>query len=498
MNQVAETHQDNDQMQGAGTTAALAKFGAETQFGDIPSLVTHQAKRLILDTLGCVVAAHPYEAAQIVEEVFESLGGPPEARSIPSGALISAPNAAYINGELANLLDLDDNLLNHTHFANTSVTAPLAIAESIGASGKSLIQAVVGAYEISSRLTLAQPNIIEWDGDWPDITEKYAQTHGMGFSVFGSVAGCANLMGATTSQMEHAFGIAGYGAPVPAASKATAAYSLSMKKYASYGQIGWTSTIAARLAIRGMTADTTVLDGPRGFWMMTGARDFDWEIAAGDLGSKWWILDTSFKFHPICTWNRQPIRAMQNILDENEIDPLDVESIEVRVHHTAASHGAWTLSKPESHLETQFSHTWAMAMTVMKVPGPLWQQPQTLDDPLAQSLASRTTVTSEPLATVAYYEQTGPDAIGVKRVRRSPATVLVHTRTGSLQSTVEYADGDPFSPETAATDAQLRDKFLEFGELAVPRAQLEDAADMLDELDAVDDVREITRLLCLQ
>jgi hypothetical protein len=61
----------------------------------------------------------------------------------------------------------------------------------------------------------------------------------------------------------------------------------------------------------------------------------------------------------------------------------------------------------------------------------------------------------------------------------------------------EYADGDPFSPETTATDEQLRNKFVTFGELCVDRGRLEQAVDQLFALEKVDDLAPLIELMCV-
>src|ERR1700678_2475919 len=94
-----------DETEGAGTTSTLASFAAELRYEDLPDHVRHQAKRIIIDTLACIIGAHPYPAATIVESVALSIGGTAEARVVPAGFRTSAPMAAFVNSELANLLD---------------------------------------------------------------------------------------------------------------------------------------------------------------------------------------------------------------------------------------------------------------------------------------------------------------------------------------------------------------------------------------------------------
>jgi 2-methylcitrate dehydratase PrpD len=187
---------------------------------------------------------------------------------------------------------------------------------------------------------------------------------------------------------------------------------------------------------------------------------------------------------------------------DHSIDPSLVEDVEVLVHSSAAGHPGWLLQDPPDYLGTQMSHPWCIAMTLLGIPVPRWQQPDTIADPRARDLASRVRVGIEPTAQRVYYDQLSTHVAGgpygVRRVRRMPGTVIMRMKDGQeYRATSEYGAGDPFTPETRATDDQLREKFLSFGELAVPREKLERACDALFTLEGVDDVNSLVDLLCV-
>ena len=54
---------------------------------------------------------------------------------VVSGERLSSTGAAYVNAQLANVLDADETLLNVSHFASTIVFPAIAIAEVRGSSG---------------------------------------------------------------------------------------------------------------------------------------------------------------------------------------------------------------------------------------------------------------------------------------------------------------------------------------------------------------------------
>src|SRR5262249_43498083 len=141
----------------ASGTQSLADFAAGLSYEVLPNDVVHQVKRILIDTLACVIGADDYTAPRIVDQVFGALGGTPEARQIPSGRRTNAAFAAYVNPELPNALDFADQFFFRGHFAAMSVAAPLAMAERVGADGRQLITAVATAFETSARVQLSFP-----------------------------------------------------------------------------------------------------------------------------------------------------------------------------------------------------------------------------------------------------------------------------------------------------------------------------------------------------
>ena len=110
-------------------TQTLADFTVQTRFDDLPQPVVHEAKRLLLDTIGCALGAIDTPSGQIALDYVNMLGGTPHASVIGSSKRSSATAAAYANARLANVLDADDTFPTSTHFGNATVFSALALAE---------------------------------------------------------------------------------------------------------------------------------------------------------------------------------------------------------------------------------------------------------------------------------------------------------------------------------------------------------------------------------
>ena len=77
--------------------STIAEFTAGTTYRDIPSDVIHQAKRIILDTIGCAFAGYATETGRAVRKVARDLGGKPQCTIIVSGEKTSCGNSAFVN-----------------------------------------------------------------------------------------------------------------------------------------------------------------------------------------------------------------------------------------------------------------------------------------------------------------------------------------------------------------------------------------------------------------
>src|SRR6185503_12564762 len=89
-------------------TRRLAAFSAALTYDDIPPDVIAMVKRLLLDTLGCTLAATTLGAGcREVVQAMRDLGGKTESTILGFKSKVAAPNAAFANGALAHALNYD-------------------------------------------------------------------------------------------------------------------------------------------------------------------------------------------------------------------------------------------------------------------------------------------------------------------------------------------------------------------------------------------------------
>ena len=132
------------------TTETFAHFITETQFEDIPPEVIPEAKKVLLDCIGVTLAGSVEPAGKIITQIVRNEGGNPRASIIGGGFKTSVSNAALANGVMAHALDFDDG--GHPRIPSsrsvTIVPAVLALAESIGATGKDMLLGYIIGFEV--------------------------------------------------------------------------------------------------------------------------------------------------------------------------------------------------------------------------------------------------------------------------------------------------------------------------------------------------------------
>src|SRR5258708_135145 len=136
----------------SSATRLMADYFSRLDLSDAPDRVVHEAKRLLLDTIGCLLAACDSEIAPVIRNAA-ALFGDGDVASIAGNPRRSSLLAAiYANGRLANALDFDETFPVGAHFGIGAVTVALAFAEAFRLSGREFLSSVLAGYEFGGRV----------------------------------------------------------------------------------------------------------------------------------------------------------------------------------------------------------------------------------------------------------------------------------------------------------------------------------------------------------
>ena len=133
----------------------LSHYASALQPGDLPAEVTKQAKRLIIDTLGCAIGGYTSEPGRIARDLASAVGSGRQCATIVGNGETTSPDlAAFVNGVMIRYLDYNDGYTSKVSgHPSDNIAAVLSSAEAAGADGARVIAATVLAYEMYCRFS---------------------------------------------------------------------------------------------------------------------------------------------------------------------------------------------------------------------------------------------------------------------------------------------------------------------------------------------------------
>src|SRR3954466_9051273 len=86
----------------------LSRYTAGLSYEALSPEVVHQAKRLIVDSVGCALGGYWSEPARIARDIAATVRSSDPAAIIGSGERTTADLAAFANGVMIRFLDFND------------------------------------------------------------------------------------------------------------------------------------------------------------------------------------------------------------------------------------------------------------------------------------------------------------------------------------------------------------------------------------------------------
>ena len=92
-------------------TLALARFVEHSSAANLPAPVVHEAKRAILNWVGCAVGASRHATVSRSLAALKPFMGPPQATVLGRRERVDILHAALLNGIASHTFDFDDTHL---------------------------------------------------------------------------------------------------------------------------------------------------------------------------------------------------------------------------------------------------------------------------------------------------------------------------------------------------------------------------------------------------
>jgi len=448
---------------------SMARFARELTYDTIPEAARREAKRFLLDSVGCALAALDLEDMEAAHRYVLDLGGAQQATVIGHGTRTSMPNATLMNALLVRAMDYNDIYWKQDPAHPSDILpAALATGEYRGAGGADVVVGIVLGYELELRLChAATPGVREVGWHHASLTQ------------FVSPLVAGRMLGLDEDQMVAAAGISG--SSHFTLGGVVAGHLTNMKNTAD-PMATEAGVRAAMLAATGYSGPVELFEGKEGVFEVVSNVTWSPEAILAGLGEAFLITDCGYKAFPTEALTHQPITATLELMRDEAIDPRSVRAVEVKT----TARGADILSDPSKYQPTtketaDHSLPYCIAVAVAKgnvLPSDF--EDEALKDPAVWDLLPKIKVVADPEIDGLFPE--------VKR-----AIVTIETEDGgSFTRQEDYAKG---SPERPLSDAELIDKFRANAAGAVTDARAAEIVDGTLDLERFTDIGAYMKLL---
>ena len=317
-----------------------AAFVANTKFRNIPEGAVKKAKDAIHDCYGVTLAAKDAAAATIISDYISEQSCLPKATVLGLGIKSSSENAAFANGVLAHTLDYDDlHVGSGGHISCVLLPVILALGEEREASGADILTAYIVGFEIICRLG----------------RQISRQSKALGFHTtslwgpVGAAAAAASLMKLDIHHTRMALAIAA------SCASGLAGNFGSMTKGFHCGSSARAGLVAAKLAQKGFTGASDILERDRGF-ITTYSQAPAAPDAMNTLGKAFALADgVEFRLYPGRPESQSAIATALCLVKTQDVAPQDVEEI---IYETSKK-------VPNPANEEKFSIEYSMAAVIL-------------------------------------------------------------------------------------------------------------------------------------
>lgn len=307
-----------------GASRRLAAHVAALRYESLPQPVIHAFKRALLDFVTCAISGSAMPVSRALLSYYEDNDATRTATVIGSGARLSAPNAALVNGANVHGLDFDDG---HTegsaHPAGAIFPAVIAAAEQHRADARTVILAAVAGYDVMLRVAAAMH---------PASARRGFHNTAIA-GVFGAAAAVARLLALDAAQSAHALGLAGSFA---AGTREYLDEGAEVKRIHP-GKAARDGLLCAEFARRGVTGPSKILEGRRGFFQTHAGEEVKWTRLFAGLAQRFEIEGIYFKPYPCCRHYHAAIDGILALREAHGFPAAEVEHVDLGIYAVGVS-----------------------------------------------------------------------------------------------------------------------------------------------------------------
>src|SRR5450755_5178543 len=446
----------------------MSRWAAGLEYRQLSQDAIYQAKRFLLDSVGCALGGYQQHDVVIALEVLDEVAGPGKATVIGTGRSMDAVSASLANALMIRCMDYNDIYWKQDPSHPSDIfPAAMACCERAGGDGRELIVGLVLGHEFEMRLCEAA---------FPGIRER--GWHHATLTAFVSPIVAARMLHLDCNKMQHAIGIS---ASARATLGAVTAGKLTMMKNTVDPQATQSGVFAALLAEKGYTGPEHVIDGKEGLVHCFGP-DWKLNLLTDGLGESWRITQCGMKAFPTEALTHTPISAVLDIVKSNDLRPEQVEKVQIRSLARAAD----ILSDPSKYdpqsketADHSLPYVIAAAIAERQVT-PVQFEMNKIMDPTIRAQLKKVEVVADP-----EIEKVFP---ALQRVIVNLTTTDGRTFTKQL----DYPKGDPRNP---LSDAEVEEKFAALAEGVLSERAQKKLKDAIWNLEKIGSVSKLMALM---
>lgn len=448
-------------------TTAVAQFAAGLKLEDLSPNAVYQAKRFLLDSLGCALGGYRVHDVRIALEVLDETAGAGSSTIIGSGRRVDAVSASLANALMIRCLDYNDIYWKQDPSHPSDIfPAAMACCERAKSNGRELIVGLALGHEFEMRLCEAA---------FPGIRER--GWHHATLTAFVSPIVAGRALHLSAEQIQHAIGIS---ASRQCTLGAVTAGKLTMMKNTVDPLATQSGVLAALLAEKGYTGPEHVMDGKEGLTHCFGPH---WKLSVltDGLGESWRITQCGMKFFPTEALTHAPISAVLELVKAHDLKPDEIAKVRIRSLARAADILA-DASKydPRSKETADHSLPYVIAAAIVdRQVTPAQFEPAKIMDSQIRAQLRKVEVVADP-----EIEAVFP---ALQRVK-----VAITTTAGrTFEKQLDYPKGDARNP---LTDAEIEEKFAALADPVMSKPAQEKLKDAVWKLERLDSVSELMQL----
>lgn len=295
-------------------TEALATFTLQTKSENLSTEAYNAAKIAIIDAIGVSLAGHDATGIESIVSLLKTWGGKPEATVWVYGEKLPVPDVSFINGSIVHALDYDHNHNeSNSHLMSTIFPVAMAVGESIGASGKEVMDAIIIGTEVAGRLGFNY------------LKKEFLPTSIIGG--FASTAAACRLKNLNIEETTDAMGIF----YAHASGNRQALLDRTTTKRLQAGIGARSAVFSAYLAAQGIDGAVNVFEGESGLMAAYGVRDGVEEIIdrLTQKRSYWSIEKFLYKSMTTCGHSLRLIQSAIDIANQYNLKISEIDQIEL-------------------------------------------------------------------------------------------------------------------------------------------------------------------------